>query len=231
LLNNTLDASFTKLGAKIEARRRAEGVYPPNEIYIPSPADSQECFQQYTEDVAQRRQLNQLKPGEVVNVDPSGRVQVSGQVAVMMINGLLCKVIFDHNPTNEFYVEESFPLDWMYPYETPFGVIMKINRQVVPAYSPDVFQKDHAFWSQYSTRLIGNWITYDTTVKQIADFAEKVYLHRDTSGFKGDQKFIRDDHAQQAFSKLRSSIAGLYAWRLGALGNVPTPPEYLPQNE
>ena len=45
--------------------------------------------------------------------------QVSGQVAVMMINGLLCKVIFDHNPTNDFYVEESFPLDWMYPYETP----------------------------------------------------------------------------------------------------------------
>ena len=46
----------------------------------------------------------------------------------MMINGLLCKVIFDHNPTNEFYVEESFPLEWMYPYETPFGIIMKINR-------------------------------------------------------------------------------------------------------
>ncbi len=56
------------------------------------------------------------------------RVQVSGQVAVMNINGLLTKVIFDHNPKNEFYVEESFPLDWMYPYETPFGIIMKVNR-------------------------------------------------------------------------------------------------------
>ncbi len=32
-------------GANIEARRRAEGVYPPNEIYIPSPEDSQNCFQ------------------------------------------------------------------------------------------------------------------------------------------------------------------------------------------
>ena len=70
-----------------------------------------------------------LQQGEDVQVDPAtGRVQVSGQVAVMMINGLLCKVIFDHNPTNEFYVEESFPLEWMYPYETPFGIIMKINR-------------------------------------------------------------------------------------------------------
>ena len=122
---NVLDVPFTKLGAKIEKRRRAEGVYPPTEIYMPSPEDSQDCFRNYTEDVARRQQLGQLKPGEDVKVDANGRVQVSGQVAVMKINGLLCKVIFDHNPTNEFYVEESFPLDWMYPYETPFGIIMK----------------------------------------------------------------------------------------------------------
>src|SRR5208283_700707 len=227
LLNNTLDASFTKLGAKIEARRRAEGVYPPNEIYIPSPADSQECFQQYTEDVARRQQLNQLKPGEDVHVDPSGRVQVSGQVAVMMINGLLCKVIFDHNPTNEFFVEESFPLDWMYPYETPFSVIMKIHRQPLPELSDDVFKKDHAFWSEYSKRFIGNWITYDTSIQQIADFVDKVYLHGNFSGFTGDRKFIRDDDGQKAFSKLRSSQAGVYAWRL----SPQCPPEYRQKTE
>ena len=55
-----------KLGANVEARRRAEGVYPPKEIYIPSPEDSQHCFQDYTEDVARRQQLGQLKPGEDV---------------------------------------------------------------------------------------------------------------------------------------------------------------------
>jgi thioredoxin-like negative regulator of GroEL len=222
-----LDVPFTKLGAKIEARRRAEGVYPPNEIYIPSPEDSQNCFQQYTDDVAQRRQLNQLKPGEDVNVDASGRVQVSGQVAVMMINGLLCKVIFDQNPTNDFYVEESFPLDWMYAYETPSGIIMKINRNPVMSYSPDIYEKDHEFWSKYSARLVGNWITYDTSVKEIADFAQKVYLGNNYAGFTGDRKFIRDDDAQKAFSKLRSSIAGMYAWRLGQS----TPAEYRPKTE
>jgi thioredoxin-like negative regulator of GroEL len=224
---HVLDVPFTKLGAKIEARRRAEGVYPPNEIYIPSPEDSQQCFQQYTEDVAQRRQLNQLKPGEVVNVDPSGRVQVSGQVAVMMINGLLCRVIFDHNPTNEFYVEESFPLDWMYPYETPSGIIMKINRNPVMSLSADVYKKDHEFWSKYSDRLIGNWITYDTSVKEIADFAQKVYIGNNYAGFKGDRRFIRDDGGQKAFSKLRSSIGGMYAWRLGQS----CPAEYRPKTE
>src|SRR5262249_45550907 len=157
----------------------------------------------------------QIKPGEDVHVDGSGHVQVSGQVAVMAINGLLTKTIFDHNPTNEFYVEESFPLDWMFPHLTPFGIIMKINRQPLPTLSDDILQRDHEFWSKYSERLIGNWITYDTPVKDITDFAERVYMHHDFTGFKGDLKFIRDDQGQKAFSKLRSSIAGVYSWRLG----------------
>jgi tetratricopeptide (TPR) repeat protein len=222
-----LDVPFTKFGARVEARRRAEGVYPPKEIYTPTPEDSQDCFRDYMDDAARRKQTGQLQPGEYVDVQSDGRVQVSGQVSVMMINGLLCKVIFDHNPTNDFYVEESFPLQWMYPYETPSGVIMKINRNPLPELSDDIFKKDHEFWSKYSDRLIGNWITYDTTVQQIADFAEKVYLQNNFSGFTGDRKFMRDDDAQKSFSKLRSSIAGVYAWRLGQQ----CPPEYRQKTE
>ncbi|MGH7950371.1 MAG: protein O-mannosyl-transferase family [Limisphaerales bacterium] len=221
-----LDVPFTKLGAHVEAERRAEGVYPPKEIYIPTPEDSQNCFSEYTEDVARRQQLGQLRPDEYVHIE-NGKVQVSGQVAVMMINGLLCKVIFDHNPTNKFYVEESFPLDWMYPYETPSGVIMKIHRNPLPTLTDDIFKKDHEFWSQYSQRLIGNWITYKTTVQQIADFAQKVYLGNNYSGYTGDRKFVRDEDAQKAFSKLRSSIAGVYAWRLSSA----CPPEYRPKTK
>jgi hypothetical protein len=200
-----------------EIAKSPGGVYPDREIYIPSPEDSQQCFSDYMQDVQHRMQLNQLTPGENVNVDPaSGKMQVSGQVAVMMINGLLCKVIFDHNPNNEFFIEESFPLQWMYPYETPFGIIMKINRKPLPELPDEVFKRDHAFWSKYSDRLTGNWITYDTSVQEIVDFIEKVYLRHDYSGFKGDLKFVRDDQAQKSFSKLRSSIAGVYAWRLGS---------------
>src|SRR5208282_469497 len=82
------------------------GVYPDREIYIPSPEDSQRCFQDYMEDVQHRMQAGQMMPNEDVKVDASGRMQISGQVAVMMINGLLCKVVFDHNPNNEFFIEE-----------------------------------------------------------------------------------------------------------------------------
>jgi tetratricopeptide (TPR) repeat protein len=220
-LSYTLDGPFTAWGAYVEKYRRARGVYPPSEIYIPSPQDSQQCFEDYQQDVARRQPLGQLKPGEDVHFE-NGHMQVSGQVAVMTINGLLCKVIFDHNPTNSFYVEESFPLDWMYPYESPFGIIMKINRNPLPELSDDVFKLDHQFWTQYSTRLCGNWINYDTSVQQIADFVKRTYIHNNYQGYTGDRAFVRDDDAQKAFSKLRSSQAGMYYWRMSPA----CPPEY-----
>ena len=202
------------------------GVYPDREILIATPEDSQRCFQTYLEDAQRRLKMNppQLKPGEdvrLVGEGPNQRVQVSGQVAVMSINGLLTKVMFDKNPENEFFVEESFPLDWMYEYLTPFGIIMKINRNPLPELTEDILVRDHEFWAKYSERLIGNWITYDTPVKDIVKFVEKVYLKRDFTDFKGDLKFARDDQAQKAFSKLRSSIGGVFAWRVSqATGNV-----------
>jgi tetratricopeptide (TPR) repeat protein len=203
-----LEAAYPK-----EITKSKGGVYPDREIYIASPEDSARCFQDYLADAQRRLQVNQLRPGEDVKI-VDNRVQVSGQVAVMAINGLITKVMFDRNPKNEFYVEESFPLEWMYRHLTPFGIIMKINREPLKELSEEVIQKDHEFWTQYSERLIGNWVTYDTPVQEIADFVEKVYLRRDFTGFKGDRKFIRDDQAQKAFSKLRSSIGGLYAWRV-----------------
>ncbi len=213
------------------------GVYPDREMYIASPQDSQQCFQEYLGDAQRRLQHDaqlpneprQIRPGEDVKI-VENRVQVSGQVAVMAINGLLTKVMFDRNPTNEFFVEESFPLEWMYPHLTPFGVIMKINRQPLPSLPEEIFAKDHEFWSQYSDRLIGNWITYDTPVSNIVAFVEKVYLRHDWSGLTaGQRKFARDDQGQKAFSKLRSSIGGLYAWRINPVS--PPPPAYRPRNE
>ena len=158
-----------------EIAKSLGGVYPDLEIHTPSNEDSQRCFQEYLGD-AQRRldhdrrfpnEMRQIKPGEDVKI-VENRVQVSGQVAVMAINGLLTKIIFDKNPDHEFYVEESFPLEWMYPHLTPYGVIMKINRQQVPELTEEMVKKDHEFWSQFSERLIGtNAITYDTPISEI----------------------------------------------------------------
>jgi len=190
------------------------GVYPDREIHIPTPEDSSRCFPEYMLDAQKRMEAGQLKPGEDVRV-VDGKMQVGGQVSVMAINGLLTKVIFDKNPKNEFYVEESFPLDWMYPHLTPHGVIMKVNRQPLTEIPEEIVAKDHRFWKEYSRRLTGDFIDYDTSVKDIAAFVERVYLHRNFRGFTGDRKFVRDDQAQKAFSKLRSSIGGVYSWRAG----------------
>jgi thioredoxin-like negative regulator of GroEL len=221
-----LEAAYPK-----ELAKSIGGVYPDREIQSATNDDSQKSFQEYLQD-AQRRldhdrkspnEQKQIKPGEDVRIIDN-RVQVSGQVAVMAINGLLTKVIFDKNPDHEFYVEESFPLDWMYPHLTPYGIIMKINRQPVPEFTEEIVARDHQFWSDYSERLVGNWINYDTPVTNICAFAEKIYFHRDYRDFKGSPMFVRDNDAQKAFSKLRSSIAGVYAWRL-LPGNTKSPAE------
>ena len=227
-----LDRPFIARGERIEARRRAEHVYPAKEIYIASDRDSAECFNTFYTDAKLRKEHDllhpneppQVRPGEEINLDQArGTISVGGNTAVMSINGLITKVIFDNNPTNEFFLEESFPLDWMYPYLSPFGIIMKINREKLPEITEEMVKKDHAFWSEYSTRFIGNWITYDTKVSEIADFVQRVHLRHDFTGFKGDRRFIRDEDGQKAFSKLRSSIAAsVYDWRFR---NARTQPE------
>src|ERR1019366_6811363 len=110
-------------------------------IYVPTQMDSQKCFEDYTQEVMRRQQNNQLNSGEDVHVD-NGRVQISGQVAVMGINALLAKTIFNKNPDREFFIEESFPLDWMYPYLEPHGLIFKINRQPLTGLSEEMVHAD-----------------------------------------------------------------------------------------
>jgi hypothetical protein len=200
------------------------GLYPDREIYTPTIEDQQRAMQEYTLDVERRARLNQLRPGEEVRI-VDNRIQVSGQAAVMAINGLIAKVIFDKNPNHEFFVEESMPLEWMYPHLTPHGVIMKVNRQPLTSIPDDILERDHEFWKQYSRRFTGDIVDYDTTVQQIARWIEKTYVRYDFNGFTGDRKFVHDIDAQKSFSKLRSAIAGVYLWRF----SPQCPPEYRPR--
>jgi hypothetical protein len=160
-----------------------------------------------------RLQNHQLKPGENVGKDANGRIQVSGQVSVMSINGLLVKTIFDNNPDREFYIEESFPFDWMYPHLEPHGLIFKINRQPLPGLSDEIVRRDHDYWTNCVQPMIGDWLKPDTTVGEVAAFAEKVFLRHDFSGLNGDPRFVQNAYSHKTFSKERSSIAGLYVWR------------------
>jgi tetratricopeptide (TPR) repeat protein len=153
--------------------------YPKQPIWIPSERDAQLAFRRYVEELKTRPPM----PGEEVRIEGS-RVIVQGVVGVMKINSYLTKDIFDRNKDkHSFYVEESYVIDWMYPYLEPYGIILKINNEPLPALTPEMVARDRAYW--------------DALVEDL----------------DGDPRFRRDDVAQKTFSKLRSAIGGLYAYR------------------
>ncbi|MBL7114286.1 MAG: DUF2723 domain-containing protein [Kiritimatiellae bacterium] len=149
-----------------------------DQIWIPAQPDSARAFQRYVDEVKTgKRQKNAELKIE------GGRVQVSGALGVMEINGILAQMIFEYNNyKHDFYVEESYVIPWMYPYLTPHGLIMKIN-QKTGKISPEIIRDDQDFWDWYTRRLTS------------------------------DNRFLRDVVARKSFSKLRSAIAGLYSNR------------------
>ena len=150
-----------------------------DEIWIPSVADGNGAFQKYVEDVKAGR----IPASADIKIE-GGRVSVQGVGGVMLINGILAQMIFEHNKAQrDFYVEESYVIQWMYPYLTPHGLIMKINADAQPSLTPANIGDDMDFWDWYTRRLTGN------------------------------TKFLRDVVARKSFSKLRSAIAGIYTIR------------------
>lgn len=148
-------------------------------IWIPSVIDGNSAFQRYVEDV----RAGKIPASADIKIE-NGRVSVQGVGGVMLINGILAQMIFDHNKArHDFYVEESYVIQWMYPYLTPHGLIMKINANPVAALAPDNVTADLDFWDWYTRRLIS------------------------------DRGFLRDVVARKSFSKLRSAIAGVYVVR------------------
>jgi hypothetical protein len=181
-------------------------------LSIPTSEDSQRAFSEYMADAQRRLQEGKLKPGEdVKTVD--NRVQVSGQVAVMAINALLARQIFEKNSERLFFIEESFPLDWMYPHLSPHGLIMQIHRQPLPAIPVETVEKDRAYWGERVRQILGDWLQPGTPVKEVCDFIERIHLQQDLAGFAGDPAYLRSDYAAKFYSKLRSVIGGVYAWR------------------
>ncbi len=203
-----------------------------NQLYIPTSQDMERCFKENFADLLDRLSKHELKPGEKVSTGTNGQPQITGQLGVIALRARVAKVLFERNTNYNFYVEESFPLDWMYPYLEPHGLIMKLNREPVETLSEDVMRADHNYWIKYITPMIGDWLNENTTVQEAADFVEKTFVKHDLNGFKGDPEYLSSEYAQKTFSKTRGSIAGLYAWRIGAspIGNE-TSAQYAPGNE
>jgi tetratricopeptide (TPR) repeat protein len=110
-----------------------------------------------------------------------------GSNDVFDINGIVAQKIFENNKKDHtFYLEQSVPIAWMYPYLMPSGLIFKLNPEALT----DADFKAHAgidgdreFWDAYSQKLLS------------------------------DPKFRIDSDAILVFGKLAFWHADLYRWR------------------
>jgi tetratricopeptide (TPR) repeat protein len=158
-----------------------DSTYPKEPLRLPNEEEFNVIFSRVVE-----QSRNNPSSGVVFEKDASGRMRatVRGIEGVFAINAEVARWIFEHNKAkHSFYVEESYPILWMYPYLEPCGLIMKLNASPLPSLDPKVVQQDMVYWKKLCADLLGN------------------------------QCFLDDIVARRSFSKLRSSIAGVYTYR------------------
>jgi tetratricopeptide (TPR) repeat protein len=151
--------------------------YPEQTLWLPGELEVAEAFKLHFEQTGgQGGQLLQHRDGQMLSI--------RGVQEVMAINGTIAQMIFEKNKQNHtFYVEESYVLEWMYPYLQPYGIILKLNPEPLEELSPETVARDRAYWDDLYDQLIN------------------------------DPRYQRDDVAQKTYAKLRSAIGGLYTYR------------------
>ncbi len=190
-------------------------------IFLPATNDVQAALADYRADALRRLKHDkefpdeprQLKQGEEVRL-VNGELQMNNPVSVMAVHARLVKSILERNPKREFYMEESYPLESLYPYLSPHGLIFQLNHTPLAGLPAKDIEADHAFWTKKCATLLGGWLKPDTPVGDVCLFAETVFGRKDWTRFAGDREYVTNGFAPPAFSKLRVSIAGLYQWRL-----------------
>ena len=131
--------------------------------------ESQEAFETYLADAKKRlehdrdfpNEPKQLRPGEDIEIT-EGRVQVSGQVAVMAINEKLFQTLMDKNPDSSFAIAQSFPFESTYADATPVGPIMALR----------VSEEKNKLTAARASEAVNYWAT--TTEQLLADPAADV---------------------------------------------------------
>jgi hypothetical protein len=190
-------------------------------INLPTTNEVNQVFEEYKADARRRLEHDENYPGEprqlargedVREVD--GELKMTGPVAVMAIGAREVKWILDHNPGPEFYYEESYPQEFLYPYLSPHGLIFKLNHKPLLAVPAGELEVDRTFWSKQFATMLGDWLKPESSVSNVCAFVETIYREKDLSRFTGQREFLTNDFASRAFSKLRVSMAGLYQWRV-----------------
>jgi hypothetical protein len=153
-----------------------ETEYPAKPVTCLSPDDLRQCWDEY---------LARPEVREWIRTGQAGSNGLRpGTNDVFVVNGIAAEHIFDNNKaTHTFYLEQSVPMDWTYPYMLPDGLIFKLSPVKLDQLPPAVVAADRAFWDAYAARLLA------------------------------EPTFRIDDDATTTFGKLAYNHADLYRWR------------------
>jgi hypothetical protein len=107
---------------------------------------------------------------------------------VFEINAIAAEHIFDKNKAaHTFYLEQSVPMKWTYPYMLPDGLIFRLSPTKLAALPPAAIAADYQYWDAYAARLLASpvfRIDDDATVT----FATLAYNHADLYRWRNQAK-------------------------------------------
>ena len=150
--------------------------YPTSAVTCLSPDELNQCWSEY---LARPEVIERIKSGQC----PKNGIR-PGSNDVFEINGIAAEKIFQKNKAaHTFYLEQSVPMPWTYPYMLPSGLIFKLSPNKLATIPPAAIAADHAYWDAYAAQLLA------------------------------DPTFRVDDDATLTFGKLALNHADLYRWR------------------
>jgi tetratricopeptide (TPR) repeat protein len=150
--------------------------YPTTPVTCISNQELEACWDEY-----------KISPEVQQRLQSGGPIFRPGSNDVFDINGIVAQKIFDKNKKDHtFYLEQSVPITWMYPYLLPCGLIFKMNTDPLSFeqfIKTGALEQDRKFWDDYSRKLLS------------------------------DARFRLDSDAMLSFSKFAYWHSDLYRWR------------------
>ena len=142
-----------------------DGQYPVDETIMPS-----------------EQELMEIVRGVSMNLPPGANPQ-DPNIGILY-HAAIAQWIFEKNKDQrEFFIEESFPMEWTYPYAVPNGLSYRLNKEPLETLPPEAVAEDFRYWNDYVERLLA------------------------------DKNFHEDFDAKRSFSKLRNSTGNIYRAR------------------
>lgn len=202
-------------GSYLDYLRRMYGA----KMNVPTPEGSQAAFADYLEDAKRRHEMGQLKPGELVTIT-NGLTAVSGQVAVMEINGRILKLILNRNPQREIFLEGPYLPDWSFPHLMPEGVLLRVVHDPLNELPREVMARNREWWSNRTSELLGERVSLDTPWTRIIELARATYLDRKKRGLEqyarwrvGNTTLPLQAEVCVNYAIQRAGIGQVYSWR------------------